>query len=760
MTTQRKKVLLINGDHRSTHSITHNLSGARHVFEIECCDRLSSGLARLDRGGVDVALLDLPLKDSSGLEAIRLTRAKAPRLPIVVLSTRNDEELASAAVEEGAQDFLFKDPSVDMVLARSLEHAIERKHEEDRLRESEARYKNLLSRFTDYVYTVRVENGWPLSSTHSPGSIAVTGYAPAELERDPYLWYRMVHPDDRMMVCDHAQKLLSGESPPALEHRIIHKNGSIRWVQNISVPHCDLDGNTRSYDGLITDITLRRSAEEALNAVEQRFRLVFDQNLAGIIISTRGGRVIQCNPALARMLGYSSPAEVEQQRASDFYFDPADRDALVSQLVEQGSMTSREICMRTRDGRKIWILANISVATCAEVSDDSILFGTAIDITERRLAEQALRDSEAIYSSLVEYIPFAMFRKDLDGRFIFANKRFCDSLARSPDQIIGKTDYDLYPAELADKNRKDDLRVLSSGEVFETTEVDVTLSGERTCMSVVKTPVYSANRKIIGVQGLFWDTTERKWVEDQKVQLQIARVIQQKLLPITAPQLKGFDIGGSSRPADATGGDYFDYITMADNSLGIAIADVSGHGFGPALVAAATHACLRTLAGLRRGVGIAQMLSAANSLLFEDTAGEPYVTLIFAHLDPQTRTLTYSNAGHPPGYILDAEGSIKHLLESTSTFLGIFPEADFEMGNPIHLETGDIVILCTDGVLEAMAPDGAIFGKDRLLDAVCANRHQNAQAIVDAICQSARDFYQHEPQRDDITAVVIKVAND
>lgn len=759
MTTQRMKVLLIDGDLLSTRSITNQLNGTHSLFEIECFDRLASGLARLDRGGVDVALLDLPLTDSSSIEAIRLTRAKAPRLPIVVLSRHDDEELASAAVEEGAQDFLFKDPTVGVVLARSLQHAIERKREEDRLRESESRYKNLLSRFTDYVYTVRVEDGSPIASTHSPGCFAVTGYSPAEMERDPHLWYGMVHPADRAFVLDHARELLSGKSPPALEHRIIHKNSTIRWVQNIAVSHRDLDGRTQSYDGLITDITLRRSAEEDLKGIEQRYRLVFDQNLAGIMLSTRGGRILQCNPAFARMLGYSSPAEVEQRRASEFYFDPADRDALVSQLAEQGSMSSQEICMRARDGRMIWVLASITVATCAGVSDDSILFGTAIDITERRAAEQALRDSEAIYSSLVESIPFAMFRKDLAGRFIFANQRFCDTLAQTSDQIIGKTDHDLYPAELAEKYRKDDLRVVTSGEVFETTEANVTPCGERTYASVVKTPVYSAQREIIGVQGMFWDTTEHKWVEDQKEQLHIARVIQQKLLPITAPQLKGFDIGGSSRPADATGGDYFDYIAMAENSLGVAVADVSGHGFGPALVAAATHACLRTLAGLRRGVGIAQMLSAANSLLFEDTAGEPYVTLIFAHLDPQTRTLAYSNAGHPPGYVLDADGQIKHLLESTSTFLGIFPEADFETGKPIHLEIGDIVVLYTDGVLEAMAPDGAMFGKDRLLEAIRANRHQSAQSIVDAICRVARDFYQHEPQRDDITAVVIKVGD-
>ena len=152
------------------------------------------------------------------------------------------------------------------------------------------------------------------------------------------------------------------------------------------------------------------------------------------------------------------------------------------------------------------------------------------------------------------------------------------------------------------------------------------------------------------------------------------------------------------------------------------------------------------------------MLGAATSLLSDHPAGECYVTLIFAHLVPTTRILTYSNAGPPPGYVLDANGTVKHRLESTNTFLGIFPEAEFDVAAPVQLDSGDIVVLYTDGILEAMGPDGTMFGKERLLEVVRANRRHSAQAIVDALCQAARDFYQGEPQRDDVTVVVIKVA--
>lgn len=757
MTTQRKKVLLINGDILSTRYITNNLSGSHNFFEIESFDRLASGLARLDRGGVDIALLDLSLPDGNGLEAIRRTRAKAPQLPIVALAADEQKHLSTQAVHEGAQDFLIKDRTVSTLLVRSLEHAIERKREEDRLRESESRYKQLLASVSDYVYTVRIENGSPLASTHGAGCTRVTGYTPFEFERDPYLWYRMIHPEDQQRVLSYAEKLLTGECPPPLEHRIIHKDGTERWVRNVTVPSRDPDGKIRSYDGIVADVTMRNNAMAALLAVEERYQLVVDRNLAGIMISTISGKILQCNESFARMLGYSSPGEMEQQCATDFYFDPADREVIVARLRAQGALTNYEFCMRAADGRPVWILANITLTERSH--GEPILFGTAVDISIRRAAERALKDSEAIYSSLVNNIPLLLFRKDISGRFTFANQRFCASLGQSLDNILGKTDYDFYPPELAEKYRRDDRHVIASGEVFETTESNISPDGQRTYVAVVKTPVYAADKTIIGIQGMFWDATEHKWAEAQKEQLYIARAIQQKLLPIQAPSLPGFDIGGSTQPAEATGGDFFDYIAMAEKSLGIAVADVSGHGFGPALVGAATHACLRTVASLGRGVGMAQMLSAANSLLFEDTAGEPYVTLIFAHLDPRTRTLAYSNAGHPPGYVLDAEGTVKHRLASTSTFLGIFPEAEFATGAPVQLESGDIVVLYTDGILEATAPDGTMFGKDRLLESVRMNRRRSAQGIVDALCKAARDFYQGELHHDDLTVVIIKVTD-
>jgi PAS domain S-box-containing protein len=130
--------------------------------------------------------------------------------------------------------------------------------------ESEQRYKRLLTSVTDYVYTVTVEGGRAVATFHGAGCEAVTGYSSEEFEADQTLWYRMIRDEDRPAVLTQAERLLKGETPPPLEHRITHKNGTIRWIRNTPVPRKDAHGRLVAYDGLVSDITERKHAEEKL----------------------------------------------------------------------------------------------------------------------------------------------------------------------------------------------------------------------------------------------------------------------------------------------------------------------------------------------------------------------------------------------------------------------------------------------------------------------------------------------------------------
>jgi serine phosphatase RsbU (regulator of sigma subunit) len=247
---------------------------------------------------------------------------------------------------------------------------------------------------------------------------------------------------------------------------------------------------------------------------------------------------------------------------------------------------------------------------------------------------------------------------------------------------------------------------------------------------------------------------ERALLATEK-EFDLARVIQQRLFPAAAPALPGFDLSGASYPAVATGGDYFDYIPLANDCLGVVIADVAGHGFGPALLMAGVRAYLRALALTR--ADLREIVPLVNRALFADTAARGFATLLLAQLDPKARTLVYVSAGHMTGFVLDRAGAVKALLEGTALPLGIEPDALFTPAPPIHLEPGDIIFLPTDGIIEARSPEGTWFDTERALTVIRANRDKRSREIIEALFGAIEHFCRGETPHDDMTTIVIKV---
>jgi PAS domain S-box-containing protein len=140
----------------------------------------------------------------------------------------------------------------------------ERKQAQEVMRKSEERYRRITETVTDYIFTVRIEDGHPMETVHGPACVAVTGYASDEFAYDPYLWIRMVYEEDRAAVEEQAKRVLLGQDVQPIEHRILRKDGVMRWVRNTPVPNFDGLGRLLSYDGLIQDITERKEADEAL----------------------------------------------------------------------------------------------------------------------------------------------------------------------------------------------------------------------------------------------------------------------------------------------------------------------------------------------------------------------------------------------------------------------------------------------------------------------------------------------------------------
>src|SRR5438067_656523 len=220
---------------------------------------------------------------------------------------------------------------------------------------------------------------------------------------------------------------------------------------------------------------------------------------------------------------------------------------------------------------------------------------------------------------------------------------------------------------------------------------------------------------------------KERWEQERlREEIRLARQIQQKLFPVAPLPSASFDISGASYPAEATGGDYFDYIPMRDGGLGVVIGDVSGHGFGPALLMAELRAYLRALMLTRADVG--EIVGLLNRTLAEDAPEGQFATLLLARLDPTTRSVIYASAGHMPGYILSAAGAVKTVLKATGMPLAVLPNGDFPAASAPPLEPGELLLLITDGIVEAHGPDDKLFGTGRLLDVVRAHQGQTARA--------------------------------
>jgi serine phosphatase RsbU (regulator of sigma subunit) len=222
------------------------------------------------------------------------------------------------------------------------------------------------------------------------------------------------------------------------------------------------------------------------------------------------------------------------------------------------------------------------------------------------------------------------------------------------------------------------------------------------------------------------------------------------------PLLAGFDISAACFPAQTTGGDHFDFLPLPNADLGIAIGDASGHGPEAARLMARTSAHLRTFAQFAVEPG--HILTRMNRRLIKDGAlGDSFVTLLLARLQPQRRSLAYASAGHATGYILDRSGHVRARLRSTGLPLGVDATLDISAGPTTILQPGEIVVLLTDGVVEAESPAATAFGTERMLEVVRSHRSSRARTIVDALYQAVHRFAQVGCQRDDITAVIIKV---
>jgi phosphoserine phosphatase RsbU/P len=477
----------------------------------------------------------------------------------------------------------------------------------------------------------------------------------------------------------------------------------------------------------------------------------------GVIVAGPDGRFLLVNPAAERMIGmgWSNAPPSEYASVYGFFLPdtatlcPADELPLARSLHGE-TVVDFELFVRNRAvPAGVWLSVN---STPLRHRDGALRGAVAVfrDVSTKRQEREQIES----LSNVVEQTADSVVITDPSGRIEYVNPAFETTTGYSRAEMLGGSPSILKSGVHGPEFYREMWKTLNEGRVFRETITNRKKNGELFLFEQTITPMKGPDGRLTHMVSVAKDVTELRKAARREGTLQLARSIQQRLYPEGPPEVPGFDIAGAAFVADEIGGDYFDFIPMPGEQLGIVIGDVSGHGFDSALLMAETRAVLRSTAQAKSDPG--EILAIVNRVLAADMDKNRFTTMFVGRLHGPTRTLTYASAGHNPGYVLDRSGVLKTELPATGVPLGPFADATFATSSAVVLEPGELLLLLTDGVTESEAPDGAYFEFEASLDVVRSCRDRSAAEIVRRLYDAARAFGRGVPQNDDMTIVICK----
>ena len=494
-----------------------------------------------------------------------------------------------------------------------------------------------------------------------------------------------------------------------------------------------------------------------LNEIEILRSTIYHLN-EGVIVADKEGEFLICNQAAQSVLAidvdeYSPKSwrEIHGCYMPDGVTPYAPEELPAARALSGETVPETEIYIRNAQcPAGIWIHAKAS-----PLKDDSgTICGSVVvfhDVTKKKETDSHIQTLK----NAVEQTADGIIICDRGGLIEYVNPAFEKTTGYKLEELTGLTPRILKSGVHPDAFYEKLWATILSGHVFRGTIANRKKNGEIFYAEQTITPMWGSTGVITHFVTVIKDVTELRNLQQQQFQMSLARAVQQQFYRMPPPKIEGFKFAGAAFPADATGGDYFDFLPLPGDTLGIAIGDVCGHGIGSALLMVELRAFFRAFAQQTSDVG--DVFSLTNNALVSDLEQDRFATLIFCCLDTSTRSFIYASAGHTPGYILDADGRVKRTLNSTDIPLGFMPDHKFTCSERIELQSGDIIALLTDGITEAEKPDQEAFGIERALEYIGAHRHKHVQLIINGLYKAVRDFSDGMPQVDDITAVLCKV---
>lgn len=501
------------------------------------------------------------------------------------------------------------------------------------------------------------------------------------------------------------------------------------------------------------------------------FRSLMEKLPFSIYFKDRASRFIRVSNAMAKKFRTSPEAMIGMDDSMEFGpVHAAEALADEVQVMESGlPILNKEEREDHPDGSISWA----KTTKIPLVDDDGKIigtFGASNDITKRILAEQALRRERKLLRTLIDMLPFRVFIKNRDGRYLLSNAVHCATLGVSDDrELIGKTILDFRPDDGGRRSEKRDRYVIESGEpLFDKEQPDLLNPGQNRWVISSRMPIKDPDGKVEGLVGVSIDITKRKHAEidllerDQRMreELDVARKLQEALLPASdqvdgAHRVRGtdpFQIGFHYQPCEQLAGDFIHLIRIDDHRIGLLIADVMGHGVRAALVTSMIAGLVRKLEPLGNSPGrFMTELNRGVSSMIQNTRSFLFATAFYAVIDERDRSISCCNAGHCAPICVGIGGS--HPLQSQpGPALVLNP--DYEYVECVRTAHADCrLFFFTDGIVEAVGPDGNEWGRERLIATLESTRNLDLCQQIAATIANLKTFSEQDHFDDDLCLI-------
>jgi PAS domain S-box-containing protein len=627
----------------------------------------------------------------------------------------------------------------------------DRKQTETALRESTERYRSLFE-------------GVPVGIYRSTPKGEIVDANPALIEM-------LAYPDRESLLATPAADLYADPAEryrwqDAMEHEgLLHMNevqfrrrdGKIIWVRDIARAVRDNHGHVLHYEGTWEDISQRKQSEEELGKASSAIERTPDP----ILIASANGTIEYVNAAFEKVTGFSAQEVIGQTpRILKSGVHPQAFYRGLWDTILAGQPWWGTFVNRRKDGQLYFSEASIAPILSPQGKITHFV-SVERDITERKQAEKKLKEFADEVSDLYNRAPCGYHSLDPEGVFIRINETELRWLGYSRDEILGKKFSDVIAKEDVPAFEASFATLKERGWERDLEFRMVRKNGTILPVLLSATAVKDSSGKFKMSRSTVFDISERLALEEMKrlewrasQEMEIARQVQARLFPQTAPALATLEYAGVCTQTRAVGGDYYDFISLSPGRVGLVVADVCGKGLSSALLMAGLRADLRSKCQMVP-FDLPQMLGTANNLFYESTDPGVFVSLFFGDYEDATRRLRYANCGHNPPLLLRADGTVEHLA-GTAPVLGALPDWKCSIAE-VQMAPGDITVFFTDGIQEAVNEAGEEFGVGRLVEAVRANRHLPVSSLLKAIATTVQTF-SNGRQEDDQTLIVARAS--